>query len=508
MTIPGIDVIMRQIFPAKKTEIVYKAETDKTLDTAINTFFPRLASSVANQMGKRYALTESFAVYGAGITYEQMRYVLNFQMIRGINMINIMTLSYGKKAKMLTGMRPTFSSDIPGNDCLKYFNKYYARLSYIMSLGKRDVKVALYYPQRDVWAGGAQAKISAESYENIGKFLEYNAVDFDICDDDFILDSVIENKTMGEFSKYEIICVGKTKYMKKETAEKLEKFKEIGGIVIYEDELERKKNLLPQLTEDNANGQIIMCRRNLADGNVLNFMFNEGLSANTVKCSFEKNRNTFKLDLNNGQITSVNPDIKLTLQSGELAAYISAEFSETLPAERKSTIKTVILNEFEFKVLNEVAFDGVLKKIEINDEYKKASFENSLKKSFSGEIMYRCYFKADSDLISASEIWIELDKVAYSAEVFVNNVSIGWTWSAPYRLRIPKGIIKKNNCMKIKVASTGANAYLCSEELSKLTFERIGYYHSMQNVFEMDTTDCGLSGEVKLIYINYKEHSC
>ena len=68
--------------------------------------------------------------------------------------------------------------------------------------------------------------------------------------------------------------------------------------------------------------------------------------------------------------------------------------------------------------------------------------------------------------------------------------------------------IAKNNCMKIKVASTGANAYLCSEELSKLTFERIGYYHSMQNVFEMDTTDCGLSGEVKLIYINYKEHSC
>ena len=52
--IPGIDVIWRQIFPGND-----------------NHFFPRFASSAANQIGSPYTMTETYSVYGAGITFEQ-----------------------------------------------------------------------------------------------------------------------------------------------------------------------------------------------------------------------------------------------------------------------------------------------------------------------------------------------------------------------------------------------------------------------------------------------------
>jgi len=66
--IPGIDAIWRQVFPGQS-----------------GGNYVSLAPSSAWIRGRRIALSESFAVYGAGLTLEQMRWVAAFQLVRGVN---------------------------------------------------------------------------------------------------------------------------------------------------------------------------------------------------------------------------------------------------------------------------------------------------------------------------------------------------------------------------------------------------------------------------------------
>lgn len=63
--IPGVDAVWREIWPGKQP------------------YFPKLASSAAHLYGRPRAFTESFAVYGAGLTLGQAKWVLDYQFARG-----------------------------------------------------------------------------------------------------------------------------------------------------------------------------------------------------------------------------------------------------------------------------------------------------------------------------------------------------------------------------------------------------------------------------------------
>ena len=75
--VPGVDTIWRIIFPGR---------------TGGN--FVGLAASVAWLRGDRVASSETGAVYGAGLTLEQMRWIANYQLVRGVNRINFMPALY------------------------------------------------------------------------------------------------------------------------------------------------------------------------------------------------------------------------------------------------------------------------------------------------------------------------------------------------------------------------------------------------------------------------------
>ena len=48
--------------------------------------FPVYAASVAHQNAVRFAFTESFCVYGNGLTPAQMKWLIDYQYVRGINL--------------------------------------------------------------------------------------------------------------------------------------------------------------------------------------------------------------------------------------------------------------------------------------------------------------------------------------------------------------------------------------------------------------------------------------
>ena len=118
--VPGIDSIWHQIW------------TDTISD------FPRLASSVAHVYGHPRAFTESFAAYRPEPDLPMVRYILNEQFVRGINLVE--TMYYPATSTPGRGGPAKYMQD-PAYPALV---DYVRRMSYLMSMGSPDANVALY----------------------------------------------------------------------------------------------------------------------------------------------------------------------------------------------------------------------------------------------------------------------------------------------------------------------------------------------------------------------------
>jgi hypothetical protein len=157
--VPGIDTIWHQIW------------TDTISD------FPRLASSAAHIYGHPRAFTESFAAYRPQPDVAMARYILNEEMVRGVNLIETMYYPAsstpghgGPSALMLDPAYPALLT-------------YVRRLSYLMSMGRPDAHVALLLPTSSLWFNDASADSMFVSTERL---LSEHQIDFDIVDEDSV----------------------------------------------------------------------------------------------------------------------------------------------------------------------------------------------------------------------------------------------------------------------------------------------------------------------------------
>ena len=213
---PGIDVIWEQIrYP-------YGGRLPLDDETLGIGFFTRLAPSAARQAGRNLAMSETFSIYGDGVTPDEIKFVINYQAIRGINTFNFLTLPYGKSRCGALMMRLAFTPEKPGFYNLKHINEYYARLSYLLRLGKAECDTALYHPCRDYAASPQDSDRASESYKRLGTELEERGIYFDIIDDYAILEACDtgDGLVIGD-AVYRHIAVPENKYMPKDVKSKI-----------------------------------------------------------------------------------------------------------------------------------------------------------------------------------------------------------------------------------------------------------------------------------------------
>ena len=197
--VPGVDVIWRQIdIPKDGKPACYEG----------NGFFERFASSAAAQTGGTLAVTESFGVYGASLTGRLARFVILHQLARGVNVFNFMCLSYTPENALALVERPEYVEEMPGFFHLRGLNDFTARASWLMQLGAPAARAALYFPARDIWAGGTRAKNAIDGFERLGQALERAQVDFDILDEEGLGMAVRDGNalTLG-LARYETVLV-------------------------------------------------------------------------------------------------------------------------------------------------------------------------------------------------------------------------------------------------------------------------------------------------------------
>ena len=183
MEVPGIDAIQHQIW------------TDTISD------YPRLASSAAHIYGHPRAFTESFAAMQPAPDITTARYILNEQMVRGVNLIETMMFgatpppgavpepartrpNTNPNAATTGGAAPAVPprprggpSELMRDPGWPALMDYVHRLSYVMSVGRPAAAVALYIPSSSMWMDDSAADSAFVATERL---LAERQIDFDI----------------------------------------------------------------------------------------------------------------------------------------------------------------------------------------------------------------------------------------------------------------------------------------------------------------------------------------
>lgn len=282
--VPGVDAIWSQIW------------MDHVAD------YPKLASSASHVFGKPRAFTESFAAYTYKPSVAQAKWVMDYQLVRGINLVQNMfwPSSAGK-----TGITINFFM----NDSFPAVASYINRSSYLLSQGIPAAQIAVYYPTTSMWLGNEE---SDRSVWAIARELTERQHDFDFIDEQ-ALTQVLEN-TEGRLRNlsgqhYQTVIVPSITAISKASLDQLKLFATGGGKVVFMGELsavtyeksflesesaavfpraiiessgtfsEKVMEALPQpdVKLDKSVPAIKYLHRNLADGEMY-FFFNEGIA--------------------------------------------------------------------------------------------------------------------------------------------------------------------------------------------------------------------------------------
>jgi hypothetical protein len=205
---PGVDAIWHQIWPGE-----------------VNPLFPKYASSAAHVNGHPRSFTESFAAYSPRPDLDQAKWILDQQLVRGINMVEVMFVAASSKGE--SGMRG-WLADERFPDVAKYIH----RSCYLLSQGTPAAKLAFLYPLSSIWLGDLSADSTAI---DIMQGLLDAQYDFDVIDEQAIESLMTLHK--GSFvnkscQSYSTIIIPPLTALSSKVIDRLADFQSEGGKVI------------------------------------------------------------------------------------------------------------------------------------------------------------------------------------------------------------------------------------------------------------------------------------
>lgn len=501
LDVPGVDVIWRQIYPGGRN---YNHPFENRED--VNTIFPRYASSAAAQIGCRYSLTESLGVYGSGTDFNEIRYVMNYQAVRGLNMYNIFGTSYGREGFLMAGELPYFMEHSACYKDLPVMNRYMERLSYLSSLGERIADVALYMPVCD-FAAGVDSEGIGQQFESLGQKMEDARILFDIADDK-VFATIEDGKVKMGVAAYSTVVVPPCKFMPESTKAQLNKLVDQGGKVLVCEEISGLNGMVlsdvadiaePMITLNGDTDMIRLCIRKAENGTLL-MLFNESTEEKTFSAMVDKK--TFVIDVENGKVLDPKTEkgqLSLVLPCGKMAFLWQGE---ELPAEAEEVYQDEMeLKDFTFRRANRTVIGYMQYETEHFEEEPKpitlGDWSDVVGIGYSGSGIYSTTFKMPK---KEGKIVLDLGEVHATCEVFVNGASLGVCGMAPYRYEISANMLREENLLEIRVSNTFANEYLRTDSFDKWQSWQKGPYLNRSNVFHKDSLKSGLYGPVKLKY--------
>ena len=482
LDIPGVDVICRQLFPGGRGHP-----------------FPKYASSAANQNGNRYAMAEVFALYGNGMAPAEMRWLIDFMFVRGINLIVSSKIAIYNGRSFMSGIRPHFGPVDPLWQYMKEFHEYISRASHLLSLGKPYCRTAVYYDIRSIRAGGKYMDEAVQLHESVArKMLEHQCA-FDFVDDEMLAEAIRAGKTLkvGKMH-YDTIVVPSSFFMTEPASKNLEFLKKSGGTVLDSASAINAERLI-YLTPANEN---IRVTKRLYGRNAIYFIVNEGSEAQNIRIKLPEKESIIYYNTVSGEMHdtfSENGTFDWTFAKWDSAFFITGlKDAETVPLPR--TMQT-------FMLLNDGwTLQAVRSHFPGKEGYEITNLDKNpvpvtlgdwrpvLGNSFSGEAVYRTFFP----FVGETDLYLDLGCVCYACSVKINGRELGRKFLPPYKFRLDRNILKRDNLLEVTVANTLSNS-ICDESVLEYWSRNWPLqYETMQRPFEKDHLESGLFGPVKI----------
>lgn len=449
--VPGIDVIWEQIRYPRGNGAV----DDETRGYG---FFPRLAPSAARVEGRNVTLTETFSIYGDGVTPDEIKYALNYQAVRGINCFNILGIPYGKARCSALMMRPAFAPEKPGFLNLKHINEYYARLSYLLRLGYAEGDTALYHPCSDFAAGPAASDEANVTFKATGTALEDKNIAFDIVDDNVIRDAVDtgDGLKIGN-ALYRHIVVPKCKYMPDDVAKKIAPY--IGeGTPAYEF---KSKNMR------------VMTRK--LDNSRLWFVFNEGEVPVCEALDIADGKKVYLIDPATGRIERSNAD--KALLTGDIAVYLVTD--EDIPCDKENPTAKAEIGEFKATRFDKftVEYEGI-KCLHLDGE-------PTIDSDFSGTVYYTAPYTLPDEPKATDAYRITLTDTSVTARISADGKYLADVGMTPMVAYVSGDALAKSGTLEVAVSNTAANEILARMDvIMSHPASEVGSYNEKMQPFE------------------------
>ncbi len=112
---------------------------------------PKQAASVACQLRKEQVMTETFALCGWNVSFEEMKWIAEWQLVNGVNLICQHLEGYSLRGMRKRDYPPSLFYQQPWWGEYHHLNDYFARLGMLLSSGADVTEVLVLHPIKSAW---------------------------------------------------------------------------------------------------------------------------------------------------------------------------------------------------------------------------------------------------------------------------------------------------------------------------------------------------------------------
>ncbi|MCI5778711.1 MAG: hypothetical protein MR051_02670 [Lentisphaeria bacterium] len=487
MDAPGVDTIWRQIWQGQRLHV-----------------FPKFASSVANQGGNRYVSGEMFGVYGSGLTFEQMRFLIGYMLVCGVNIFVNCAYPLSTRGQRMEGERPHAGNLNPQWKYMPQYHMWNARLSALATASVPEVSTALFYDCRSLWMYTRTAKHSEEHQEHIAARMVESQCDFDYIDDDVLATAQYEaGKVRIGKVLYSRIVIPTGAMLAPEAAANVSKLRGQGAKILSSDAIH---TIPPELQLAPRNPNIRLRKQRAADGSAVYFMLNTSAETQRVSCRSREDGAVAAADPDTGRFFAVARSgrrWRAEFAPGELKVFVigASAVGAGAPPAQPGGRGAAVTGTWKLRKIRQTVVGA--------DDYEVREYADSvppvpaglgdwadvLGSDFSGEAEYSIEFHCRS----AAE-FLDLGQVNYSAAVTLNGRELGVKLAPPYVFAVKGALRRGRNILTVKVTNTLANAI--APDAVRERWERelpfVCPYEYQSRGFEMESLPSGLFGPVTL----------
>ena len=492
MDVPGVDVIWRQLFPGGSANP-----------------FPRYAASAMHQNGGRFALSESFAIFGDSLAPSEMKWIVDYQMARGINLFVFAYFALSNARHWMTLFEPHFGPDAPTWDFLPHFFRYVERTSSFLSQGRPGAEIAVLMNNRAFWAGKADREAATAAHYAVAARLDEANCDYDFVEDRDLAEA--ETTADGTLRigamEYRAIVLPSEGWMPDRAKSSLSRFEAAGGIVARGLPDIGRVPLTLRIRGDGARAIRVMKR---LDGNRrIWFLMNEAMAARTVEIPFPDIGPIVRYDPETDAFESVpihsDGILGRTFLPGETAIYITGHTADLKPLRGDLQVRgaDLILNlsvGWTLRPLvSHVAGVGNFRIHSCDASAQPVSLGDwrpVLGETFCGKALYRVEFDSPTEGYAL----LDLGEVKWCAAVRFNGTDLGARFFGPFRWAVH--IALGRNTLEVTVANLLANQVGDDAIRDRIlgNWRPNGCYDNHQRPFDKHNHESGLFGPVTMTH--------